>query len=859
LGSLAVTGNITGGNVLGGANVNATTHTGTTVSVTGNITGGNVLGGANVNATTHTGTTVSVTSTVTGSQFNGSGAGLTSIPGANVTGTVPLATSATTAGTVTTAAQGNITSVGTLSSLSVTGNIISSGNVGMSAVPGTNTNAALPVLFQTSAGIIDGGSGLTYNPAGDQLSVNGMTISSGTVSGAGSLATFTSANGAGQYDFRAANDSLRLIAGSSEAMRIISSGFVGIGVAAPLAKLDVLLTGTANIATTAITKVTDFAASSSFGFPGLANNNDGAYFGMGAGGTNGIPAGLGFMREAAGWQTAIAFYTNNVTGGPNSTNAIQEKVRITSDGLVGIGTSSPGYKLVIKQASGDLQFAMQGAVKNWNFRNQADGTFGYYDDSLGYWRYYYDTSNNHIWFNGASVERMRLDSGGNMGIGTAVNTVFDAVADLRPLVVQKSDASTTLNGSTAAITISNGNTTTNNTAQLNFAAITGANTNHYSSAIISAIFGARTNGQYPTGQLVFSTSTSLNTAPTEKMRITSAGLVGIGTSTPSEQLTLASGYVQTGNGIGGAGGVLFPYGGDAGTRTWRVRTDHAAYGDWGVEQSTTQTGTTFATKFLINPSGLVAINTATPNASAQTTIKQGSSAYQLQLEQSNATDGYGLRCDAANGDLTFSRYATGAYTERVKFTLDGNIQLSTAGTKILNSSGKPILQQTGSVLQVVSATLNTYGSTGSSTYVLVGGLSVAITPASTTNKVLIRGYIWLAGSTQNGVFAAVFRDGSILAGVAGSGAQPNAVENGGSGTVVASGGFIPASGYVTYQATPICFEFLDSPARTSSATYQIGIRVGGGGVVYYNYQSNTGTNPDFGYFASTITAMEIVA
>jgi hypothetical protein len=43
LSSLSVTGNITGGNILGGANVNATTHTGTTVSVTGNITGGNLL------------------------------------------------------------------------------------------------------------------------------------------------------------------------------------------------------------------------------------------------------------------------------------------------------------------------------------------------------------------------------------------------------------------------------------------------------------------------------------------------------------------------------------------------------------------------------------------------------------------------------------------------------------------------------------------------------------------------------------------------------------------------------------------------------------------------------------------------
>ena len=49
-GDLNTTGNITGGNVLGGANVNATTHTGTTVSVSGNITGGNVLSSAVVSA-----------------------------------------------------------------------------------------------------------------------------------------------------------------------------------------------------------------------------------------------------------------------------------------------------------------------------------------------------------------------------------------------------------------------------------------------------------------------------------------------------------------------------------------------------------------------------------------------------------------------------------------------------------------------------------------------------------------------------------------------------------------------------------------------------------------------------------------
>jgi hypothetical protein len=65
-GDVSAVGNVRGGNAIGFANVNATTHTGTTVSVTGNITGGNILGGANVNAVTHTGTTVSVTGNVNG-------------------------------------------------------------------------------------------------------------------------------------------------------------------------------------------------------------------------------------------------------------------------------------------------------------------------------------------------------------------------------------------------------------------------------------------------------------------------------------------------------------------------------------------------------------------------------------------------------------------------------------------------------------------------------------------------------------------------------------------------------------------------------------------------------------------------
>jgi len=85
---------------------------------------GNVVISSQPNITS-TGTLVSlsVTGNIDAGYINANGVGLTSLTGANVTGTVANATFATTAGTVTTAAQPNITSLGILTSLSVSGNI----------------------------------------------------------------------------------------------------------------------------------------------------------------------------------------------------------------------------------------------------------------------------------------------------------------------------------------------------------------------------------------------------------------------------------------------------------------------------------------------------------------------------------------------------------------------------------------------------------------------------------------------------------------------------------------------------------------------------------------------------------------
>jgi len=72
--------------------------------------------------------------------------------------------------------------------------VTSGGSLAIPAVPGANTNADMPVLFQSTTGLIDGGSGLVYNPAEDTLKVNGNHISTQTFRGAGDDVTLSAAN-----------------------------------------------------------------------------------------------------------------------------------------------------------------------------------------------------------------------------------------------------------------------------------------------------------------------------------------------------------------------------------------------------------------------------------------------------------------------------------------------------------------------------------------------------------------------------------------------------------------------------------------------------------------------------------------
>jgi len=187
-GAVAIPGNVTAGNVIGtlvtgtlttAAQPNVTSvGTLTSLAVTGNISGANLIG-----------------------NHFGTGTGLTSIPGANVTGTVANATYAVTAGTansvaganvsgqvanalvagtVYTAAQPNITSVGTLTSLAVTGNISGANVTGThyGAATGLTSIPAANISGQVANALV---AGTVYTAAQPNITSTG-TLTSLTVS-----------------------------------------------------------------------------------------------------------------------------------------------------------------------------------------------------------------------------------------------------------------------------------------------------------------------------------------------------------------------------------------------------------------------------------------------------------------------------------------------------------------------------------------------------------------------------------------------------------------------------------------------------------------------------------------------------
>jgi hypothetical protein len=170
--------------------------------------------------------------------------------------------------------------------------------------------------------------------------------------------------------------------GGSERIRIDTSGNVGIGTSSP-------------IANTNQTRITTNGTSAS----GLS---------MMVGGTN----------TAFCITSSASMFVGSVTSIPIilSTNDT-ERMRIDSSGNVGIGTSSPSYKLSVWTAGTGTTQASNNIAQFYSNGNGYDASIRFGDNNnsasvIGY-------LSGAQYFSTGGSERMRIDSSGNVGIGTS--------------------------------------------------------------------------------------------------------------------------------------------------------------------------------------------------------------------------------------------------------------------------------------------------------------------------------------------------------------------------------------------------------------------------------------------------------
>tara|TARA_R110000796_G_scaffold10686_1_gene35427 strand:+ start:239 stop:802 length:564 start_codon:yes stop_codon:yes gene_type:complete len=150
----------------------------------------------------------------------------------------------------------------------------------------------------------------------------------------------------------------------------------------------------------------------------------------------------------------------------------------------------------------------------------------------------------------------------------------------------------------------------------------------------------------------------------------------------------------------------------------------------------------------------------------------------------------------------------------------------------------------GSVLQVVSVTKSDTWTTSSQSFVDIAGLSVGITPHSTSSKILVA--VHFQGDSQGHASLKIVRDSTDIA--IGD-AQGNATR----------ATFHTHAGTNDWNTEAMSISHLDAPSTTSTVTYKLqgAVPYSASYVLYVNRTSNLDTNTYNGMVVSSITLTEI--
>jgi hypothetical protein len=172
--------------------------------------------------------------------------------------------------------------------------------------------------------------------------------------------------------------------------------------------------------------------------------------------------------------------------------------------------------------------------------------------------------------------------------------------------------------------------------------------------------------------------------------------------------------------------------------------------------------------------------------------------------------------------------------------------VSTIGSDALASSSvtRPKIGYAGAVLQVVNAVKIDVFSTANTTYTDITGLSVSITPSSTSSKILVLADVFIGTSSTNNAGLVQIVGGSTVLG--------NNTSSGSGQYAYGASGSLGNSVEQARAFTSASLSYLDSPATASSITYKIQIRSAGGTVYMNRWTLNTDIMG-----SSSITVMEI--
>jgi hypothetical protein len=481
---------------------------------------------------------------------------------------------------------------------------------------GMHSNASNELLFKYGADTeamrinSSGNVGIGTSSPTHKLHVNGTVKVTGTqtfdvASGGG---TYISINHSGNESWTwgaqsgsGSDDYLDVgIAGGTRAMSWHEDGNVGIGTTAPTSLLHIQSndsTTNSEVDMLTLTALSTGTTTTGFG-PAIkfqAERN------------NGVMQNVGKIRSIAevnsgtNISSGLAFETSTV-------GALDEKMRITYDGNVGIGTSSPSVPLTVKANSGGNAVRLLGRSSDGysflGFRNNADSSN---NGEIGI------SDAKKMLFYTNDSQRMVIDSSGNVGIGTSspynkihvngtgrINSLLvgDSGATNTPAValhvkssaanarirIEDSDSSNDYwdfyvnqgdglhfqeDGNTRVTFKTGGNvgigtSSPDANSQLHIKK-TGANakitleTDESNDCYIN--FSGATSemslGYEPTANAFIIANAADGLTSNERMRIDSSGNVGIGTSSPSERLHVEGSMLLDAYNVGAEEGIFF--------------------------------------------------------------------------------------------------------------------------------------------------------------------------------------------------------------------------------------------------------------------------------------------------------------